>query len=276
MALLGHVSAVKLSKESMYDPEYYAGLYTNVLLDVSSLKHHNDKVRNKDAYDLDPETVSPYDSMDQHKPWTNEQRKDWFKKKSEHDEHKYKIFDDAQISSENLVQRTKKDAYDYDGTSASPYDAASNINGGNVVGIKSSYTDNDTPIGPKEKDLVAAIKKGYWWDKELEKELARPAGAGQADARAGFGGAIPYGKDGKINCDAVGATCDAPVVEQKAAEDKKADEAEEKADAETKKEAEKIIADEKEKAAKKEKGEGPETEAEPTKAAFAQLHHYKY
>jgi hypothetical protein len=193
--------------------------------------------------------VSPYDDMDNHKPATNEERKAWFKAKAEHDQSTYKIFD-AQIGSESLVQRTQHDAYDHDSNTASPYDSGANINGGNVYGAKSAYTDNDTPIGPKEKDLVAAIKKGYWWDKELEKELARPAGAGQADARQGFGGAIPYGKDGKINCDAVGAACE-PIKEEKPeGEEKKAADAEAKADAETKKEAEKIIDEEKKKAEK--------------------------
>lgn len=69
MALLGHVSAIKL-QEDIYDPSYYAGLYTNVLLDLDSFqqKHHHDKHHhhnhNRDVYDLDPDTVSPYDAMD--------------------------------------------------------------------------------------------------------------------------------------------------------------------------------------------------------------------
>ena len=253
MALLGHVSAVQLRKESMYDPEFYAGLYTNILLDVDTYKHHHDKKNEgklrKDAYDLDPTTVSPYDAMEQNQPWTNEQRKEWFENKAKHDKNTYKIFD-AQIDSESLAQKPKRDAYDHDANTASPYDAGANINGGNVHGIKNSYTDNDVPIGPKEKDLVAAIKKGYWWDKELEKELARPAGAGQADARTGFGGAIPYGKDGKINCEAVGAACEAPPAEKPSAEEKKAADDEAKAEKETKAEAEKIIEEEKKKAEK--------------------------
>ena len=98
MALLGHASAVKLNKESMYDPEYYASLYTNVLLDVDSLKNHNETKNSKDVYDLDPTTVSPYDAMDAHQPWTNDQRKDWFDAKAKHDQHTYKIFD-AQLGS---------------------------------------------------------------------------------------------------------------------------------------------------------------------------------
>merc|ERR1719240_52762 len=253
MALLGHVSAVQLRKESMYDPEFYAGLYTNILLDVDSYKHHHDKKSEgklrKDAYDLDPTTVSPYDAMDQHQPWTNEQRKEWFENKAKHDKNTYKIFD-AQIDSESLAQKPKRDAYDHDANTASPYDAGANINGGNVHGIKNSYTDNDVPIGPKEKDLVAAIKKGYWWDKELDKELARPAGAGQADARTGFGGAIPYGKDGKINCEAVGAACEDHQPKKPSAEEKKAADDEAKAEKETKAEAEKIIEEEKKKAEK--------------------------
>jgi len=63
MALLGHASAVQLRKESMYDPEFYAGLYTNVLLDVDAYKHNNhyNNVHSKDEYDLDPHTVSQYD-----------------------------------------------------------------------------------------------------------------------------------------------------------------------------------------------------------------------
>merc|ERR1719240_1979566 len=116
MALLGHVSAVQLRKESMYHPEFYAGLYTNILLDVDSYKHHHDKKSEgklrKDAYDLDPTTVSPYDAMDQHQPWTNEQRKEWFENKAKHDKNTYKIFD-AQIDSESLAQKPKRDAYDH-------------------------------------------------------------------------------------------------------------------------------------------------------------------
>ena len=122
MALLGHVSAVQLRKESMYDPEFYAGLYTNILLDVDSQKHNLDGKLRKDAYDLDPTTVSPYDAMDQNQPWTNEQRKDWFKMKTEHDKDTYKIFN-AQLDSKSLVQRSRKDAYDFDPTTVSPYDA---------------------------------------------------------------------------------------------------------------------------------------------------------
>jgi hypothetical protein len=93
MALLGHVSAVQLRKETLYDPEYYAGLYTNILLDVDTFKHNHDKNKKKDVYDLDPHTVSPYDDMDNHVPATNDERKDWFKKKNEHDQNTYKIFD---------------------------------------------------------------------------------------------------------------------------------------------------------------------------------------
>lgn len=256
LALLGHVSAVQLRRESMYDPEFYAGLYTNILLDTTSEKHHHDKNGRKDAYDLDPHTVSPYDDMTHHKTWTNEERKAWFDQVHDHQKNKYQIFD-VQLDSQNYVQRGKKDAYDYDPTTASPYDSGNNINGGNVFGSKSSYTDNDTPIGPKEKDLVAAIKKGYWWDKELEKELARPAGAGQADAREGYSGAIPY-KNKKLYCEGVGASCeaDAPV---KAADSTPDPEAE--SEKEAAKEAGKIVAEEKAKEAKKEKGEGPEESA---------------
>lgn len=128
------------------------------------------------------------------------------------------------------------------------------MNGGNAYGIKSPYTDNDTPIGPKEKDLVAALKKGYWWDKELEKELARPAGPGQADARAGYAGAIPKTKSGELYCEGVGANCEKieKPVAQEATENLK-----EGADPESVKEGEKIEGEIKEKKAKEEKkGEG--------------------
>ena len=256
----------------MYDPEFYATLYTNVLVDVDSFKHHHDKHKNKDVYDLDPTSVSPYDAMDVHKPATNEERRAWFKQKAEHDEHYAKYDYDYLGYNNDLVQKGKMDAYDHDANTASPYDAGNNINGGNVYGIKSPHTDNDTAIGPKEKDLIAAIKKGYWWDKELEKELARPAGAGQGDAREGYGGAIPY-KNGKLNCDAVGASCEAPPKEEKSAEEKKADADDAKKDDETKKAAEEAIEEGKAKAAKAEEGKGPETEAAPAeKAAFAQVH----
>ena len=257
LALVGHVSAVQLRRESMYDPEYYAGLYTNILLDTTSHKHNNDKNSKKDAYDLDPHTVSPYDDMTHHKPWTNEERKAWFDQVHDHEKNKYQIFD-AQLDSQALVQRGKKDAYDYDPNTASPYDAGNNINGGNVYGATSSYTDNDAPIGPKEKDLVEAIKKGYWWDKELEKELARPAGAGQADAREGYAGAIPY-RNKKLYCEGVGASCEENAPTQKEGEATPDPEAESQKEAA--KEAGKIVAEEKEKEVKKEKGEEPETSA---------------
>ena len=271
MALLGHVSAVQLRKESMYDPEFYAGLYSNILLDVDSNKHHNgDKkggVKSKDAYDLDPTSVSPYDAEVQHQPTSNEERKDWFKLSNEHKENTYKIFD-AQIGSQRLSQKPNsnkgKDAYDHDPTTTSPYDSGANINGGNVYGAKSSYTDNDTPIGPSEGDLVAALKKGYWWDRELKKELARPAGEGQADARSGFAGAIPS-KNGKPNCEAVGAECGAE--EKKEAPDAQT-KAEEKEAKVTEAEFDKIEGEVKGKKEKKEKGDEPEASApEPAKEA---------
>lgn len=160
---------------------------------------------------------------------------------------------------------SKKDSYDNDSNTASTYDEAPNINGGNVHGIVNSYTDNDKEIGPKEADLRAAIKKGYWWDKELEKEMARPAGAAQPDAREGFAGAIPKAKDGSLYCEGVGATCDADKVHQDAVKEAKDDKAAEGGD-EAKKEAEKIVKEEKEKAAKKEKGEGPAEDAPPAEA----------
>jgi len=109
-----------------------------------------------------------------------------------------------------LHQRShnKRDSYDGDSNTASTYDEGANINNGNAYGINNSYTDNDKEIGPKEADLRAAIKKGYWWNKELDHELRRAPGAGQPDARTGFAGAIPNNKDGSLNCPGVGATCD--------------------------------------------------------------------
>lgn len=269
MALLGHVSAVQLNRESVYDPEYYASLYTNVLLDTDSYKHHNGSHKSKDAYDLDPTTVSPYDADTQYKTSTNEERKEWFKLSNEHKANTYKIFD-LQVKSEGLAQKDRKDAYDYDPTTTSPYDAGNNINGGNPHGIKSSYTDNDTPIGPKEKDLIAALKKGYWWDEELKKELARPAGAGQADARTGFAGAIPYApRTMKQNCDAVGAKCDEPPpAEKKEAPPATAEEKQEK---ETEAAAKEMIKEVKEKKAKDAGAAPKEEEAAP---AFAQLRRF--
>ena len=90
MALLGYTSAVRF--DSMYDPEYYAGLYTNVLVDVDAFKathhrqhnnhgHHN---KHRDEYDADPTTVSAYDAMENHKTWTNKERQDWFEEREKH------------------------------------------------------------------------------------------------------------------------------------------------------------------------------------------------
>lgn len=119
--------------------------------------------------------------------------------------------------------------------------------------------------------------------------MKRPAGEGQADARTGFAGAIPTKKDGSLNCEGVGATCEADKV--KADENKEEKAAAAEANDEVKKEAGKILKEEAEKAAKKEKGEGPKDEvpvdekelgkaAAPAeeKAAFSQLthkHHHK-
>lgn len=135
MALLGSASAVKL-QDSMYDPEYYAGLYTNILLDLDSYKHyhgsrnHGNNGKHRDVYDLDPTTVSPYDDMDYHVPASNAERQDWFDEAKKHQNQKIYAQRDGQI----LHQRTKKDAYDSDPNTASPYDAAANINGGNPHG----------------------------------------------------------------------------------------------------------------------------------------------
>lgn len=214
--------------------------------------------------------------MEHHQTWSNKERQDWFDNREKH--LNQKIYDSF---AQHKHHKGKRDAYDYDPTSASPYDSGANINGGNAYGIKSPYTDNDTPIGPKEKDLIAALKKGYFWDKELEKELARPGGAGQADARAGYAGAIPNDKAGELYCEGVGATCEADKVAVAEAKEKK-DKADEAKGDEATKEAEKIVKDEKAKAAKEEKGEGAPTEAPEEApaaaekpAAFAQKHHHK-
>lgn len=111
--------------------------------------------------------------------------------------------------------------------------------------------------------------------------MKRPAGAGQADARTGFSGAIPKTKGGDLYCEGVGATCEADKVHQDEAAEAKADAVGEKKEAEVTKEAEKIVEGEKAKAEKKEKGEGPKEEApeEPAAekpAAFVQSkHHHK-
>ena len=90
MALLGNVSAVQLKQEDSTDPAYYAGLYTNILLDVDAFKHKHQRHHkphphaNQDEYDGDSNTVSQYDAMDNHTPWTNEQRKDWFEERDKH------------------------------------------------------------------------------------------------------------------------------------------------------------------------------------------------
>ena len=230
---------------------------------------------------MDPDTVSPYDAEAQFKTWTNKERQDWF---DEAKKHQNQAIYDLQTGSQNLHQRNKRDAYDGDTNTASPYDQGNNINGGSQF-AKSAYTDNDTPIGPPEPALIDAIKKGYWWDKELEKEMKMPAGPGQADARTGFAGAIPKDKAGNDYCEGVGATCDAGKATAEAAKEAKEEKAEE--NSEVKKEAEKIVKEEKAKAEKAEKGEGPKEEAPEEKpaAAFSQVktkshhkrkHHHKH
>ena len=121
IALIGHASAVQLNKESMYDPEYYAGLYKNILIATDPMEQAQtdnqtlatneaattgaNVVKSKDAYDFDPTSVSPYDAETQNQPMSNEQRKDWFEKVNEHKKSTFKIFD-AQIgSTANLAQK---------------------------------------------------------------------------------------------------------------------------------------------------------------------------
>lgn len=76
--------------------------------------------------------------------------------------------------------------------------------------------------------MIDALKKGYWWREELKKDLSKPPGEGQADARTGFAGAIPVNKDGTANCEGVGATCEADKVKADEAAEKKAEEKEDK------------------------------------------------
>ena len=114
--------------------------------------------------------------------------------------------------------------------------------------------------------MEAALKKGYWWNKELEKDLSKPPGAGQADARAGFAGAIPTGKDGSLHCEGVGATCEADKVLADEAKEKKDEKAAKDGD-EANKEAEKIL---KEEAEKKAKGDKPKEETVPAELAGAE------
>jgi uncharacterized Zn finger protein (UPF0148 family) len=98
--------------------------------------------------------------------------------------------------------------------------------------------------------------------------MKRPPGAGQADARTGYAGAIPKNEDGSLNCPGVGATCDVDKVHQDEVKEAKDAKAAEEGDEATK-EAKKIVAEEKEKAAKKEKGEGPAEDAPPAEIAGA-------
>lgn len=189
--------------------------------------------------------------MEHHQTWSNKERQDWFDNREKH--LNQKIYDSF---AQHKHHKGKRDAYDYDPTSASPYDSGANINGGNAYGIKSPYTDNDTPIGPKEKDLIAALKKGYFWDKELEKELARPGGEGQADARAGYAGAIPKTKSGELWCEGVGANCEPHP--EKSVDKEATDNLKEGPDKETIKAAEEITGEvETKKKKKEEKGEEP-------------------
>jgi len=256
MALLGYTSGMRF--ESMYEPEYYAGLYTNVLVDVDAFRakhqhnNHGHHHTRRDEYDGDSNTVSQYDAMDHHQTWTNKERQDYFENRAEH-VNKYGSF----IQNKHQHRQSKRDAYDFDPTSASPYDSGANINGGNAYGIKSPYTDNDTEIGPKEGAYIEAIKKGYWWDKELEKELSRPAGEGQADARQGYSAAIPRTKSGELYCEGVGAKCD-DHVEKSVASEAVAN-LKEGADPEGVKESEKVTEEIKAKKEKKEKKGEEET-----------------
>lgn len=94
MALLGCVSAVKLQDETIYDPEHYAGLYTNILLDVDAFKHnqhrrrdshhHGNKKHSRDMYDGDSNTVSQYDGDAIMQPTGNKERQDWFDEAETH------------------------------------------------------------------------------------------------------------------------------------------------------------------------------------------------
>merc|ERR1712178_118085 len=105
-----------------------------------------------------------------------------------------------------------KDVYDHDQDTASPYDDAPNVNGGNPYHTAIS---SDAPVeGPGIKETEAAIGKALKEHKakkdfeasgvpELPGEIVRKEAA--SDSATAFAGAIPAKKDGSLDTDAKGA-----------------------------------------------------------------------
>ena len=215
MAVLSVAAAITFEPT---DPEYYAATEAEINLSSSMLrrkhhhKHHARPLRTRDAYDLDPDTVSVYDDMKQHYRDPGE--------KAAHNEKKEKygaqrIHGDtrAQVSAghrhhhHHNKHHGKKDAYDYDPHTASEYDDASNINGGNPY--MKAIAGDDSPKGPGLKELEGKIA-----DKLKAKAAAKnavenpdaPEARAGADAREGFAGAIARNPAGQPQYDVHGAT----------------------------------------------------------------------
>ena len=182
LALIGAVSAVNLNRRhySPIDPEYYASLSSDIQMGRGR----------GDAFDGDENSVSQYD--DGHKiPY------EAFKKREDK-----KADDLIQMQSElesfqmNTFGKklSGKDAYDLDGNTASEYDDASNINGGNPYAPVIKGQDPETPAeldiqGEQGKILkqmkaekAAADKKAL--PKPAKKTAAEKAQKAEAKAEA--------------------------------------------------------------------------------------------
>lgn len=188
-----------------------------------------------------------------------------------------------------------KDVFDHDHDTTSPYDDASNVNGGSPY---NKAIASDAPVeGPGIKETEAAIGKALKERKakkdfdasgvpELPGEIVRKEAA--SDSATAFAGAIPAKKDGSLDTDAKGAEAQsAGEAQQKEEADAKAVEEEEKGGKEAKALADKVVkeldekdadkaaevAENKAAAEKKEKEEKKEVKA--VTAAFAQKKHHK-
>ena len=212
----------------------------------------------RDAYDLDPDTVSQYDDMRQHQRRSAESDKDHKDLKEKFGAQRIHGDTRAQIRSghshrhHHKHHHGKKDAYDYDTHTTSEFDDASNINGGSPY----MKAIGDAPSGPNVKVLEEKIADKLKKNKALKEQVASPdipeARSG-ADAREGFAGAIARDRKGNMVYEDHGATKEQ--VRQQEEAERLAAEAAKKADAEAEKVADEAVADEEKKAEKKAAGE---------------------
>lgn len=266
MALLGAASAIRFSPT---DPEYYAATEAEVNLSSSILRRHRKPKAHKDAYDLDPDTVSQYDDMKQY--FINPADKAaHIKKRETYGAQRIHGDTRAQIASSHRLHHHhrhnkhhgKKDAYDHDPHTTSEFDDASNINGGNPY--MKAIAGDDSSSGPNLKLLESKIA-----DKLKAKEAAKgkvegpdvPEVRAGADAREGFAGAIARDRHGNPQYDMHGAS--PQQIQQQEEAEAAAAAAAAKEDAEAEKAADEAVADEEKKA------EAKEADAKATEAAKA-------